>query len=374
MSFPVINKYLEKLHKKLEGEEDNFFYAFRGQPDSGCKLDCSAARSFDNADRGSKVVLKDNQIRLINDVRLKGFGFSNEKQRRLEDLEVLADLRHYGAPACLIDFTSDFLIALWFACEEPKGTEEYPKKELKKDGKIFILNCYDTQKFLVASSESIKKPIKYFFDDQFSRLWYWVPERLNQRLMDQDAIFIFGKPEIKDGEYEYIVVEGKDKKAISVELEKFFDYSKKTLFSDRYALGDVYKDFGKHEKLPEVCLEEAVYYIQTENFNKAKGLLDKITKRRDLLDTNKSLYLEACFQNAYSEMEEAKEKSKGNASLAGEHFRAIISLHDNKDAEDTGKDYIKHLKLCIKHGYKKQKIRDMAEEFAHNFTPTPDEV
>ena len=59
-----------------------------------------------------KVSLKDNQVKLINDLRIRGLGFHKEKQKDLHDLEFLADLRHYGIPSCLIDFTSDFLIAL----------------------------------------------------------------------------------------------------------------------------------------------------------------------------------------------------------------------------------------------------------------------
>ena len=34
------------------------------------------------------------------------------------DLELLAELQHHGAATCLIDFTKDLLIALWFACQE----------------------------------------------------------------------------------------------------------------------------------------------------------------------------------------------------------------------------------------------------------------
>ena len=51
MPSPIINKYLEELNQKLEGEEDNFFYAFRGRPSSELKLDCSAVRNFDEEDK-----------------------------------------------------------------------------------------------------------------------------------------------------------------------------------------------------------------------------------------------------------------------------------------------------------------------------------
>ncbi|MCY4523600.1 MAG: FRG domain-containing protein, partial [Halobacteriovoraceae bacterium] len=229
MSTLIINKYIKKLNEKLKEDSDNFFYAFRGQPDADYVLDCSASRKFDKNEKANKDLLKDHQRKLIDDLTIRGLNFSKEKQSELYDLELLADLRHYGTPSCLIDFTSNFLTALWFACQKAEGQER------KSDGKIFILNCYETDKFSVVSSEKLNREIEYFFDEKFHRFWYWVPERFNQRLRDQDAVFIFGKPEIK--EFEHIVIENKDKDKLCDELEKFFDYTKKTLFSDKYAIG-----------------------------------------------------------------------------------------------------------------------------------------
>ena len=48
-------------------------------------------------------------------------GHDIENHRKLSDLELLAKLQHHGAATCLIDFTGNPLVALWFACQEPNG-------------------------------------------------------------------------------------------------------------------------------------------------------------------------------------------------------------------------------------------------------------
>ena len=102
---PKINSYIENLYEEL-GSEENSFYVFRGQASAKYPLECTAFRR-NNIDR-TEEWLKDNQKKLIDDMKMKGFGHFEKTQRELYDLELLADLRHYGAPSCLIDFTSDF--------------------------------------------------------------------------------------------------------------------------------------------------------------------------------------------------------------------------------------------------------------------------
>ena len=353
MPVPIVNKYIQKLHGELKEKSDNFFYIYRGQPSTKYRLDCSASRKFEDKERSKKELLKDKQVKLIGDLKIR--GFSKEGQRELYDLELLADLRHYGTPSCLIDFTSNFLTALWFACENLEESEEQQK------GKVFILNCYETDKFSVVAPEKIEKKIEYFFDEKFHRLWYWIPERLNRRLTDQDAVFVFGRSEIKD--CPYVEIEQKDKEEIQKELEKFFDYSKKTLFSDKYALGEIYKNSGiEDEGYWESCLEEAVFYIQTGEFKKAKKYLEKIKNQNDLLKRKKLLFWEAHFQMGFADIEDIKitlKEGKDNKScllLARKHIDALKN-------NDMTMSYIKDFNECISNKYKKDKVEQIKEDF-----------
>ena len=351
-SLPIISKYLKRLNEMLDKESLAFFYVFRGQPQEKQKLTCTAAR---NERISSKDLLKDNQSKLINDLRVRGFGDdSKEKRRPLHDLELLADLRHYGTPSCLFDFTSNFLVALWFACGDKKGDKN-------ENGKVFILNCHDTDCFSMVSLKTLEKHIDHFFDDKFKRLWYWIPERLNQRLTDQDAVFVLGHTEIK--EYKSIQVEAKDKKKILEELEKFFDYSKPTLFSDKYALGESY---GSDMDKPENLLEESIYYIQTGSFDKAKELLKQVIEfNNDLNEKDPTLLLEVNFQLGFAEIESMKEDlNKKFLKKEDKKKRDGEDMEDMEDLVSCCREVSESLFAdCISKNYKEEKIKDIKKRF-----------
>ena len=45
------------------------------------------------------------------------------EMKSVDDVDILAQLQHYGATTNLIDFTTDYLVALFFACEKEHNTE-----------------------------------------------------------------------------------------------------------------------------------------------------------------------------------------------------------------------------------------------------------
>ena len=365
-----INLYLEKLNEKLKNEGDSFFYAFRGLPSIDYHISCTAVRNDESQDL-SQTDLLDNQKKLINDVRSKGSDYSKEKSKKLNDLELLADLRHYGAPSCLIDFTSDFLIALWFACQKNEQGNE------GKDGKVFVLNCYDTSKFLNASAKLLDPEIKIdeFISDESDHIWYWVPERLNQRLTDQDAIFIFGNPTIPEKEGFSVCIAKKDKEHILYELEKFFDYSQETLFSDKYAIGEYYKKTNLNSV--KYLLENAIYYIQTNSIEKAKNILNTIIRGENNLSgkIENLLLLEALFQRAYIAMESVKKDFENSSGLKNDslnntnksetrfetHNKDLPSINEPPPEDSEG--YRKDIYYCLKNIYKVEKIKFLHDEF-----------
>ena len=355
-----INKYLEEISKKLE-ESENFFYIFRGQPSKDYDLDCTAVRPPKNTAKTTKHRphhplsadwLRSNQKRIIGDIKMKGLGY----QKGLSDLEILADLRHYGAPSCLIDFTSDFLIALWFACQKNDN------KNYHNNGKVFVLNCYETDKFSKISSKNINEDVDCFIDDNhsFPSLWYWVPERFNQRLADQDAVFVFGKPKIEENDYESIEVEENHKEEILEELERFFDYSRKTLFSDKYAIGENYKDIDANSS--EYLLEESIHHIQTNDLDYAKASLEKITNPED----SAQIVSEAYFQLAYVQMRTLKAnigKIKNTKEKSKEAKKHIDFLSAQSISMDSEPDYIKNFNHCASRRHKKEKIEQIKNNF-----------
>jgi hypothetical protein len=136
----VVAKYLNKL---LSGGG----FVYRGQSDESWGLTSTYYRRFnfneldDDKHRHKQPTqkqFKDYHETLINDA--KSYHYHKEK---LSDLELLLELQHYGAATGLVDFSRDFLIALWFACNSKQDN----------DGSVFVLNSSNIDKFTRPKSD-----------------------------------------------------------------------------------------------------------------------------------------------------------------------------------------------------------------------------
>lgn len=63
-------------------------------------------------------------------IQAREWGLDIVGGRRVDDLQLLADLQHYGVPTRFLDFTSNPMTALWFACEKEPPP---PKKDQRGD-------------------------------------------------------------------------------------------------------------------------------------------------------------------------------------------------------------------------------------------------
>ena len=68
---------------------------------------------------------------MISAARLEGHDLKNGQ--RLFDLELLAELQHYGAATCLRDFTYSAQVALWMACQQ--------RSKWDVNGKVFAVRA-----------------------------------------------------------------------------------------------------------------------------------------------------------------------------------------------------------------------------------------
>ena len=236
----TVDKYVAELRRRLRrlatiGQKGPF--AFRGQADSKWKLESTANRRHDPRPSWEEFI--NYNCKLVADA--KNANYHQKENNPLEDIEMLAELRHHSAATALIDFTRDFLVALWFACE--------PTKESSQEGKIFVVNTGNTDNFLQLTSEDKKEDLEKILRFQTRdgqkdgagedkrhttnppELWYWEPRfEINHRLSSQKGVFIFGKGDIPC--QEEIKIPGEDKEAIREELSTLFGINEKSLFND----------------------------------------------------------------------------------------------------------------------------------------------
>ena len=213
----LLSEYHKKLQRKLEGRRGEFLY--RGQEDASWQLRSGAVRRIFPEGQMRKLEnlikkhkrdfdfdkenLRYHEEGLLNPIKL-GRWHHEIAGRELEDLEWLAILQHYGAATCLLDFSSRFDIALWFACRKVRDKD--------KDGKVFIIDIDSvpiSDLWRVESSDlehSIGAILRFETRevedgnqmDQKPKFWYWHPRVFMERMLSQESRFFFGPRDIPD--------------------------------------------------------------------------------------------------------------------------------------------------------------------------------
>ena len=203
--------------KGLDGQ----LLLYRGLANSDWEVESSAHRRIKQPQGASPppIVFQNYIVQLLESAGLQ--GFRERQDRRLSDLELMAELQHYGAATCLIDFTTNALIALWFACEEKSD----------KAGKVVAMETSDPENFSVIGYEDLNtKTIKEFLN--MGKLWKWTPSNLNNRIVAQQSVFVFGEGNIGESFYEEIEIDAGSKQSVKEALEKFYGIKEQQLFND----------------------------------------------------------------------------------------------------------------------------------------------
>ena len=204
--------------KQVQGR----FVLYRGLADAEWEVESSAYRRIEDSEGEAPPRVFQNYIeQLLNRASLQGFR-EREGGVKRSDMELLAELQHNGAATCLIDFTDNALVALWFACREKP----------EKAGKVVAMATEETEDFSIVTYENLQDPINNFLDKD--KLWKWTPSNLSNRIVAQNSVFVFGERKIEKERwhYEEIKVDASSKGEIREELKEKFGITEESLFSD----------------------------------------------------------------------------------------------------------------------------------------------
>ena len=238
------------------------------------------------------------------------------------DLEILTDIQHYGGETNLIDFTRDYLIALFFACDG----------SFDKDGRIITLNT---------KNNKVKQCLKE-------------PANPQNRIIAQKSIFV----EPPKGFIEKnlfprkSIVPKEDKHYILRGLEIFHNISAKTIYNDLHGfityqkarqgpcgVHDAFRrglnhhlkaDNKKKEKKKKKHYDKALrFYDQALTYNstyhQARNKKGLIHFKRDELDEAKQ-----CFERALSYSHNTKPPER----VIAESYRGLGLIEDSEDHID----------------------------------------
>ena len=123
----LVAEFLEWVRKN-NGER----ILYRGLPREDYEIESAMLRRMKSKDVNQDSFISANR-HLIERAKIKGHNIKDGHE--MEDLEIMAELQHYGAATCLIDFTVNPLIALWFAC-----TDHFDKTATGETGQVVAMD------------------------------------------------------------------------------------------------------------------------------------------------------------------------------------------------------------------------------------------
>lgn len=295
-------------------------YLFRGIPNEKYPVQASAYRRLiDKRDQTPMNLLEINK-RTIDEARLQGHGQKNGEH--LFDLELLAELQHYGAATCLIDFSYSAQVALWMACQQ--GSEQTADSKTF-NGKVFAVNISNPDRFQKVTSRSVKKDIDCFFNSDERKgyqLYQWQPKQQNNRIIAQQSIFLFGGAQI-EAEAECIILKN-SKESILTSLEKSGGITEARMFPDF----DGFAQLRAHDRL--YVEHDALGYLQRGiEAHKERKLDEAVKHYTNAIDLQPASHILA---RAYNNRGNAYDSKRQNDSALEDYSMAIEINPDDADA------------------------------------------
>ena len=199
-------------------------YLYRGQADVQWRVDCSAVRRL-ALDPTVNPTLIGHTLVAYMATLLDGASFyvgtCPELPQGCSELEVLAQLQHQGAATGLIDFSTNPLVALWFACSG------HPTS----DGAVYGLSRSDIRS--TNENDARYRVVDYFYGaGSFDVPYVWCPGALSGRPASQESVFVLGVPFLWPSLLRRVVIDKKVKTILLDELRAEHGISEDILFAD----------------------------------------------------------------------------------------------------------------------------------------------
>ena len=276
MAKATLSRYMNWV-ENLEGRN-----AFRGQANAKWPLQSSAYRRLLNKRMGhpamAAFVFPGYLHERVNETMMR-FSAHGDQQ----PLEVMALMQHHGAATGLIDFTESPLAALWFACKDEQG----------KPGKVVAVRLDSDGKIEeIKKRQDMQGPLEKFFPllinlgDPDIKLRAWRPGDGDSRMVTQQSLFIFGRPEIEKEFVNDEFLVSAEEKGRYMEILGRMGVSENFIFSDFSGFSAANasdKDYPLH--LAKIYYKEKVkedpknpfYHFQKGVFNAAQSAYEEAT-------------------------------------------------------------------------------------------------
>lgn len=335
MSKPIksVEEYINWT-KQLDGG----MLLFRGLAKSKWEVESSAYRRIKKSLKEEPTWDNWGTVQEYNEQLLENVRLRYKDSRKQTDLDLLADLQHHGAATFLIDFTENALIALWFAC----------RGKPTKHGKVVAIATDNSRLFSTVGVKDLDKPIEKLLKKR-DRLWKWTPGYLNNRIISQQSVFVFGDNVLYEFiEYHHnVLIDKGSKRDILESLKNSFGVKEENLFNDLpgFALCNAHdKKYDKYTA--EDYFYSGLTFQQQREYEKAIDYYDKALEFKPPLAkayNNRGLakFVLGDHQGAISDYSKAIKQNPRYADAYNNRGNAKNYLGDHQDAIS---DYDKAIK------------------------------
>ena len=331
-----IQDEIRKIISEIEEKSASGNHIYRGEPEDYGKVSSNLWRDYriEEGDFDIEVVQMEllsgakKHIRDIPQDYRKDLAASQnmteEESDKIIDFEILTEIQHYGGKTNLIDFTTDYFIALFFACDGHHN----------KKGRVIL-----------QKTEEIQDIIEY-------------PRNPRHRVIAQKSIFVCPpKGFIEPHEDNVVIIPGDLKQWVLQHLRQYYRISKETIYNDVHGFirhqdihGEAYTEFYKgfvwQKRGAEATSSEAKqkayetsikHYTQTIKWepnlaeaynNRGIAYTDVGDSGRALADFDRAIELNPNYVNAYNNRGSTYAE-KGDYGRAIEDFDHAIELDSN---------------------------------------------
>ncbi len=212
------------------------------------------------------------------------------------DFEMLTEIQHYGGKTNLIDFTTDYCIALFFACDGHHN----------KDGRLILLKTHN-----------IKNMIRY-------------PKDPRHRVIAQKSVFIRPpKGYIEQHEYDIVAIPDKLKKTTLQYLRKYHGIFTETIYNDLHGFiknQDIHQSANTHFYRGLACRKQNQYQDAIEHYTKA------IELNPDYIEVYNSrgyaFFIKKDYVEAMADFDYTIQNNPNNATVLFTHiYKGFAALH-----------------------------------------------
>ena len=302
---------IREIISEIEEKSANGNYLYRGEPKHYKKVSSTLYRQYEDDVNPEHLDIKSVQDEMLKEVK--------RYVRGMDDQEILTQLQHYGGKTNRIDFTNDYLIALFFACDGVPA----------KNGRVILLKENEKTEDYIEEPQS---PIN--------------------RVRDQKSVFYCPpKGFIERDLYEIIDVPKCLKYDMLDQLGKYHGIHTNTIYNDLHGflrVEHLHHDATKEFYKGVICHQGRWYDDAIEHYTEAIKLNPRYVNahsnrghaynynqppRYDLaiVDCTRAIELDSSYAYAYHNRGFAY-MQKGNYALAKNDLTKVVELNPT-DAE-----------------------------------------